>query len=471
MTASPVSLAKVKSGARSPSRKSAKASSSTRRAVGIVRVSRVGSRSGETFVSPGEQKRRIEDACSREGFKLIETFEELDVSGGAPLAKRPGLRQAVEMVENGQADVIVAAFLDRLIRSVTVQAELAQRIEKAGGRILAVDVGDLTGGTSSQWLSASLLGHVAEYQRRVTAERTQGAKERAIARGVPTFAKIPPGYSRRDDGTIAPNRDAATVKAAFKRRANGATVMDVRDYLWERGIERSFHGVTALLASRIYLGELRFGDLLNEQSHKPIVDEQTWHAVQKMRSPRGRRPKSERLLARLGVLRCGTCGARLVVGSTRQGAKAYSFYRCNPTSDCPQRVTISADLAESCVVEDVRRLIAGMQGKAAGDDIAAEAERAYQAAEDALTAAVEAFDGLGDLPAARQRLLALREARDEARDRLEMLTAGQTPAIKLGADDWDNLTLEEQRALIQAVEHTWSVMPGSGPDRIILSPL
>ena len=366
MTASPVSLAKVKSGARSPSRKSAKASSSTRRAVGIVRVSRVGSRSGESFVSPGEQKRRIEDACSRDGLELVGTFEELDVSGGAPLAKRPGLRQAVEMVETGQADVIVAAFLDRLIRSVSVQAELAGRIEKAGGRVLAVDVGDLTGGTSSQWLSATLLGAVAEHQRRSTAERTQGAKERAIARGVPTFSKIPPGYSRREDGTIAPNKDATTVRAAFKRRANGATVMEVRDYLGERGIERSFHGVQAMLTSRIYLGELHFGDLVNEHSHKPIIDLETWSRVQRMRSPRGRRPKSERLLARLGVLRCGTCGARMVVGSSNFGQ--YWIYRCPPIGDCPQRVTISAEAVEARVIEAVQQLLDDVHETASSDD-------------------------------------------------------------------------------------------------------
>ena len=62
------------------------------------------------------------------------------------------------------------------------------------------------------------------------------------------------------------------------------------------------------------------------------------------KSPRGRRAKSERLLARLGILRCGTCGGRLVVGSATRRS---TFYRCTPTSDCPRRVTISADIAEA----------------------------------------------------------------------------------------------------------------------------
>ena len=80
-------------------------------------------------------------------------LEELDVSGGAPLARRPGLRRAVEMVEAGEADVVVVAYFDRLVRSLTVQAEVVERVEQAGGAILAVDVGEVTNGTAGQWLS------------------------------------------------------------------------------------------------------------------------------------------------------------------------------------------------------------------------------------------------------------------------------------------------------------------------------
>lgn len=132
MTSSPVSLVNVKSGAGRPS-STGKRSTSKRRAVGVVRVSRVGDRDGERFVSPSEQAERIRSACERDGLRLVEVIEELDVSGGTPLAERPGLRRAVEMVEAGAADVIVVAFLDRVVRSVAIQAEVVGRVEAAGG--------------------------------------------------------------------------------------------------------------------------------------------------------------------------------------------------------------------------------------------------------------------------------------------------------------------------------------------------
>jgi DNA invertase Pin-like site-specific DNA recombinase len=107
--------------------------------VGVVRVPRVGDRDGERFVSPKDQRERIAAECASEGLNLVNVLDERDVSGGAPLERRPGLRHAVEMVEAGDADVVVVAFFDRLVRSLTVQAEVVERVEQAGGRILAVD--------------------------------------------------------------------------------------------------------------------------------------------------------------------------------------------------------------------------------------------------------------------------------------------------------------------------------------------
>ena len=430
-----------------------------------MRVSRVGARSGEQFVSPSEQRERIEAACASGGLKLIDTLEELDVSGGAPLDKRPGLRRAVELVEAGDVEVVVVAYLDRLVRSLAVQSEVVGRVEAAGGAILAVDVGAVTHGSSAQWLSGTLLGAVSEYARRVTAERTADAKRRAVERGVPPFPNVPPGYRRTGDGRLELHkREAKTVREAFRRRANGATVLDVRAYLRKHGIERSFHGTTSLLGSRIYLGELRFGELVNPAAHPAIVDAETWGRVQRMKSPRGRRAKSERLLARLGVLRCATCGSRMVVGTANRSA--YYLYRCPPNGDCTQRVTISAELAERVVVDHVREQLEGMSGTASGDNAIADAERELERCEAELAAAVEAFSGLDDIAAARQRLLELRDGRDQARDRVDELRAAAAPTITVTAGDWDLLTLDEQRALVRAVIDRAVVAPGRGADRI-----
>jgi DNA invertase Pin-like site-specific DNA recombinase len=444
-----------------------------RRAIGIVRVSRIDEDDANDVVSPGEQRRRIEAACKRDKLKLVDVIEELNVSGGTPLAARAGLLRAVETVEAGSADVIVVAYFDRLVRSLAIQAEIVSRVEQAGGQILAVDVGQITNGSAAQWLSGTFLGGVNEYHRRVTAERTVEAKRRAVARGVAPFANLPPGYRRGDAGQIEPDPETApVVAAAFAARAGGATVSEVREQLRAHGIERSFHGVVSLLKSRIMLGELHFGADVNLVSHPPIVDAAVWRQVQRMRSPSGRRAKSARLLARLGVLRCATCNGRMVVGSTTQKGKRYPLYRCNPINDtCTQRATISAALVEPVVVDAVREMLEGMRGTATVADGLSDAERALALQEQELDAAVRAFTGLEDVDAARDRLLELREQRDRARDRLAELQAAEAPAVTIsGSGDWNLLTLDEQRALIVAVVDRVTVAPGRGAGRVTVRP-
>lgn len=421
-------------------------------------------------MSPVEQRNRIEAVCERERFQLLEILEEMDVSGGAPLERRPGLRQAVEKVEAGQADVVVVAYFDRLVRSLSVQQQVVDRVEGAGGAILTVDIGPLTNGSAGSWLSGTMLGAVAEYHRRVTAERTSEAKRRAIDRGVPPYPNVPPGYRRGEGRRLEVDPETAdAVREAFTMRAEGATIKDVRAYLRSAGIERSYHGVCALLASRVVLGELRFGEIVNEGSHPAIVDEVTWRRVQKIAVARGRKPQSDRLLARLGVLRCGSCGARMVVGSTVQQGKRYALYRCPPNGDCERRVTISAEVAERCVVGATQAALNGVVGSASAADDVEDASRELERRQKDLDAAIRAFAGLEDEASAKERLRELREARDEARDRLDDVTAAAgARALTVTARDWEILTTDERRSLIQAVISTATVSPGRGPDRIIV---
>jgi hypothetical protein len=255
---------------------------------------------------------------------------------------------------------------------------------------------------------------------------------------------------------------APVVAQAFQLRAGGAGIKQVRAFLAENGIERSFHGVQALLRSRVVLGELRFGDFVNPNAHEPIVDERTWRAVQKMVVSRGRQAKSDRLLARLGVLRCGSCGAPMQVGNT---GGPYPIYRCSPTSDCANRMAITAAIAEQVVSDRVRAALADVQGRASVETHVQDAEDRLQRAQDTLSAAIEAFDGWTE-PEAVAKLAELRAGRDDAEAHLRQL--GNTrPAVTIdGAADWEKLSVEDRRALIRATVERAVINEGRGPARV-----
>jgi hypothetical protein len=309
----------------------------------------------------------------------------------------------------------------------------------------------------------------AEYQRRTAAERSADGQRRAVARGVVPFPNAPAGYRRGEDGVLQPHRKEAPIIAqAFELRAGGATIKAVREYLRANGIERTYHGVQHLLKSRLMVGEIHFGELVNLRAHEPIIDADTFRRVQSMSGRRGRRPSSDRLLARLGVLRCAACGARMVVGVQTQNGRRYPFYRCPPTGDCKSRVTIGAEIVETAIVERVQSILAGVEGRASAQDNRKAAEDALERTQDALDAAIRTLADFTDEPATRERLEKLREARDGAQEHLEQM--GREPAaLTVSADDWPLLTPEGRRALVKATIASVTIGAGRGLERVTIN--
>jgi site-specific DNA recombinase len=426
------------------------------------RVSQVSGREGETFSSPLEQRARIEQACERDGLQLLEIIEELDVSGGTPLEQRAGARRALETIEAGDAEILVGAYFDRLFRSLTVQAEIVSRVEAVGGGVLALDTGEVTNGSAGQWLSASVLGLVAEYQRRSTAERTREAQIRAVARGVWMSRYVPTGYYRGEDGRLVPNSDAGLVAEAFTLRASGKSVAEVFEEV--RGLGLTYASVGRMLKSRAYLGEVHFGELVNRSAHPPIVDADTWQRAQRAKVLPGRKAKSERLLARLGVLRCASCGGRMSATTGQNGKRA--IYRCggHVGDRCPQRVTIDAGIVEQVVVDKVKAALADVEGRASVEENARDAEVALEHAQSELDALIDLLDPLE--PAARRRLDAATALRDRCRERVEHLRGHRALVTVSAARDWDRLSLEARRGLIRATVARVVVAPGRGAGRV-----
>jgi site-specific DNA recombinase len=433
------------------------------RAIEVIRVSEVGGREEEDrFGSPDDQRGRMDDLCRREELDVVGVVEEPNVSGGTPLARRRGLRRAVEAVEAGEADVIVFAYFDRFVRSLEVQGEVIRRIAAAGGRLLAADTGLISEETVAEWAKSTMNGFMAEYYRRSIRERSIAGLEQAIKRGhVP--GRLIPSLRRAKDGSVELHpKNARHVAKAAKLRRDGATVREVRAYLRRHGIDRSHHAVSKMLQNRQLVGEHVFGE--HRIAVPATIDLDTFRAVQRTSVPRGRKAKSERLLARLGILRCAGCGSRMVVSSQNQHGKRYPLYRCPTTGDCVRRMAIGAELLERVVVDKVREALADVEGRASAEQGAREAEAALEHAQAQLDALIELLDPLE--PAATKRLAEATEARDAAQEGVDRL-GGTRASISISASaDWDRLTLDERRALIRATVDRAEVAPGRGAERV-----
>ena len=439
----------------------------------VVRVSSQGDREDEHFHSPEVQADAARRYAKQQRERVVaEPFREIDVSGRLPLCKRPGLLAAIEMVEAGQADHIVVAYFDRLVRSLKVQLEVIERVEKAGGEIFALDHGKLTNGSAATRLSTNMMGAVFQYFAEITGEKVTAAQARAVTRGVLPNSRIVPGYVRGEAGVLVPVPELVPVIVeAFERRERGATIVELQALLLEHGVERSVAGVASMLRSRMYLGEIHFGELHNLKAHTPIIrDRDLFDRVQRMKVSRGRQAKSQRLLSRLKVLRCGTCGSLMVINSYTGN------YRCGNTSaaGCDRRAAIKAEPLEAYVIERTKEILANRKGRASN------AERARRAADDAERAKVA-------LQNAKRRLLLLPDGEDDAetltvieelvraheikREEAERLADGvevETVDAAEVLDDPDPEALPAKRRLIRAKLPTITIRPGRAPlaDRV-----
>jgi DNA invertase Pin-like site-specific DNA recombinase len=440
------------------------------RDVVVVRVSEQGGREDENFHSPKAQLAKARLWSEGQGNRVVDAFEEIDVSGKLPLAKRPGLLRAIEMVEAGEADHIVVAYFDRLVRSLKVQLEVIERVERAGGEIYAIDHGRLTNGTAATRMSNNMMGAAFQYYAEVTGEKVAAAQERVVARGVLPNSRISPGYVRGEDGVLVVERPKARIVVqAFKRRDRGASLVEIQAWLAEHGIERSISGVASMLRSRMYLGEIHFGEWHNTCAHEPIIkDRALFERVQRRTFSRGRQAKSERLLARLGVLRYGTCGSRMVINS-------YSGnYRCGDTSAnrCQRRAAVKADRVEEIVLDAVRAYSA-----TADAHESASRKQQIRAADEVIERANAALDDtirhLGELgllgrPASQETLEKLTTALDDAHTARARLGDGGESNV-IGPDDIDKLRepakrLAAWRRLISNTVESVTVAPATTAD-------
>jgi DNA invertase Pin-like site-specific DNA recombinase len=433
------------------------------------------SRTDDGSMSVQDQIDKMREWCARQmpPVSVGPIYEETDVSGRKPLAKRHGLKRAVEDVESGRSQMILSAYFDRFARSVATRAEVLTRVEEKGGVVMTLDMGRTSNATPVSKFSGVVLAAAAELIADQAGEKTAVSKQRNIDRGVPPFPRITPAYVRRDDGTLEPHpTNGPLVAEACQMRARGVSHAKIARFLTESGLPMTITGVESMLSSRLLIGEIHFGTFTPNLRaiEQPITDHATFRKIQDAKSTPGRRTKSERLLARLGVLVCGTCGARMSVQSTKSSnGKSYPYYRCGNRLDCASGAVIAADVAEDFVVAETIRLCSEVSGRAHAAAEVEAARVALEAADSKLSNAIRTLASLSGEAATREVLDELQSDRDRAADALHRLAALSTPALTLTTSaDWDLLSFDARRDLIHAVISRAVVAPGRGSDRVTI---
>jgi DNA invertase Pin-like site-specific DNA recombinase len=426
------------------------------RGFGIVRVSKVGKRSREQFISPDIQKERITQAAAADDIEMIDWYEELDVSGCKPLEKRHGLKAALERVERGEGEVIITAYLDRAARSVAVMGEVSRRLDRVGGVLMAADFGRVNGGSALNRLQTQVLMAMAEFFPAQTGEKTRAARIDALDRGIVVFPYVPLGYRKGPDRKLVVEPvEGPLVTECFRMRARGVSIDAVRAFLASRGIEQTYRQVQIMFGHELYLGQIKDGQLTSYETHEPLVDLPLFRQVQRVQVARGRKPRQPRMLSKLGLAVCGSCGGVLYVGYKIVAGKPWANYRCAAHNECPAAVSISAEQLEAAVIPRMQEeLDRAREGVADLEEHVVTLERRFEDAQYVLDKTIEDLRGIRS-PNTGQLLRDLQAEVDSAGTDLQRARAAAGPLGLLRSRTKtrfsDDFTFEEQQALLRAL--------------------
>ena len=188
---------------------------SVERAVAYIRLGRHEYGGGHRLDT---QRERVTDYAHREGIWLMAVYEDRGVSGSTPLAARPGMSQALEVVRARAADILLVARRDRIASDPLVGALIEREFEQAGGRVVYAE-GGMEDGSQNQPMR-EVLDSVAEYERASLVARLTAARAAKKARGGYAGGRPPFGY-RAHGKALVPNEEQAAACAGSSTGLRG----------------------------------------------------------------------------------------------------------------------------------------------------------------------------------------------------------------------------------------------------------
>lgn len=298
----------------------------------------------QTEYSPDSQLKLIRDYAKREGYIIPEEFVYQDDGiSGKSAAKRPAFRLMIAQAKEASPpfDSIFVWKYSRFARNQEEAIMYKNLLKKRGIAVRSISE------PSSDSPFSSLIERIIEwmdeyYLINLSGEVRRGMTEKA-ARGE-AMGTAPFGYTVKNKTFVA-NEYADTVRYIFSAYLSGKRVRTIASDLGAQGV-RTRRGnipdnrwVHYILTNPAYIGKIRWSTdghanydrgnyagnnvMLVDGKHEPIIDMDTWEAVQvKIQNSRSEikyvRKNNPNIYMLKGLIRCGNCGSTLTFSSARE---------------------------------------------------------------------------------------------------------------------------------------------------------
>ena len=325
--------------------------------------------------SISNQKAMLEEFAARQGFTNIVHFTDDGISGTC--FDRPGFLAMMKEVEAGNVEYLCIKDMSRLGRDYLKVGQIMEILRQRGVRLIAINDGvDSARGDDDFTPFRNIMN---EYYARDTSRKIRSTFQSKGKSGKHLTGTVIYGYlwnEARDQWLVDPEA-AEVVKRIFSMTIDGygpyqiasklksEKVLIPSAYLAQHGEgvnkNKTFKDVYGwgssticnILEKREYLGHTinfktrkHFKDkkshyvpedewTIFENTHEPIIDQQTFDLVQKIRGNVRRYPDGWGEAAPLtGLLYCADCGGKMYVHRTNNG-KRISQYTCSQYSKVP----------------------------------------------------------------------------------------------------------------------------------------
>ena len=454
------------------------------------RLSRDDELQGESN-SISNQKKLLEEYAVGHGLPNPTHFTDDGISGTR--FDRPGFLSMMEEVEAGNVECIVVKDMSRLGRDYLKVGQILEILRQKGVRLIAVNDGvDSSQGDDDFIPFRNIMN---EWYARDTSKKIKSTFKTKGMMGKHLTGTVIYGYlwNEARDQWIVDEEAADVVKRIFAMTIEGYGPYQIACKLSEEQIlipsaylaqygegvnkNKTFKdiygwgssAVVEILKKREYLGHTvnfktrkHFKDkkshyvpedewTIFENTHEPIIDQQTFDLVQKIRSNVKRYPNGWGEAAPLtGLLYCADCGGKMYVHRTNNG-KRISQYTCSQYSKvpvgklCPTQHRINEDVVLT-LVSDMLKAIAeyAKHDRAEFVRVVQEAQSSQQTAEvkkqrirlatakqrvselEVLLCKIYEDNVLGKLPDSRYEVLDAQYAKEQAALTAEIATLEKT---------------------------------------------
>lgn len=181
------------------------------------------------------QETACREYAASQGLQVVQVLRDEAVSGTLPAHERPGLMDALGMLNDDEADCLIVARLDRLARQLTTQEVILAEVWKQGREVHSADSGKVFKDDPDDPMRTAMrqmAGVFAELDRAMIVKRLRDGRRAKAAKGGKAVGAYP--YGQAKEGPIPAELEVMRLVAA--RRRDGISWDTIAAELNEDGV-------------------------------------------------------------------------------------------------------------------------------------------------------------------------------------------------------------------------------------------